>query len=74
MIAHLLGVKHEDLAKFNIHGEPEECTRKMTSLWLSGKCTKPPTVESLTNALRHHSVNEEDVAKAIEQGRALLQC
>ena len=70
VIGILLGASHEDLA--NIHGEPEECIRKVTSLWLLGKCSTPPTVESLTNALRNHSVKEEDVAKAIEQGRALV--
>ena len=69
LVASLLGVSHEDMT--NIHGEEEECTRKMTSLWLSGKCRKPPTIEALTNALRHHSVDEEDIAKAIEQGKAM---
>lgn len=69
VIGILLGVGHQDLA--NIYGEPEECIRNVISLWLSGRCSTRPTVESFVNALRNRSVNEDDVAKAIEQGRVL---
>lgn len=68
VIGILLGISPED--RVNIHGEPEECMRKVTSLWLAGKCSKPPTLETLTDALRNRSVNEPDVAKVIEQGKA----
>ena len=63
----LLGVSHENLAK--IHGEPEECVRRVISLWLSGCCSVSPKLESLTGALRSTSIQENNVADAIEQGQ-----
>lgn len=62
----LLGVSPEDLVKLN--GEPEECLRKVTYLWLSGRCFLPPTLESLSGVLRNVSVQEDSVADAIEEG------
>ena len=62
----LLGVSHEELAK--LHGEPGARLRKVISMWLSGQCSKPPTLDTLTGALRHSSIDEDNVATAIEQG------
>ena len=63
----LLGVSHEELA--HLHGEPDICLRKVISMWLSGQCNKPPTLETLTGALRHTSIDEHFVATGIEQGK-----
>ena len=56
---------------YKLHGEPVACLRAVISCWLSGKCNKPPTVESLTSALRNQSMKEDDVAATIEQCKYL---
>ena len=67
MLGILLGVSHEELTK--LYGEPVARLKVVISLWLSGRCSKPPTLESLISALRNRSVAEDSVATAIEQGK-----
>lgn len=67
VLGNLLGASHEDLAE--IRGEPEECLRKVTHLWLSGFCNVPVSLQSLTDALRSTSICENHLAEVIEQGK-----
>lgn len=62
----ILGVSQKDLSR--IHGDPLKCLQKVISLWLSGQCSKQPTLECLTNALRSSSMKEDHIASAVEQG------
>ena len=62
----VLGASQGDLLQ--ICGDPMKCLQKVISLWLSGQCSKPPTLECLTNALRSFDMKENHIAAAIEQG------
>ena len=66
----LLGMNHEELAK--LKGETDSVTRleAVISSWLSGRCNKPATMESLTGALRNQAINGESIATRIEQRKA----
>lgn len=61
----LLGMNHEELGK--LQGESMACLGAVILSWLSGRCSKPATVESLIGALRDQSINGESVAANIEQ-------
>lgn len=65
MLGILLGVSQRDLE--NLEGEPVACLKAVISFWLSGRCSKPPVLESLIDALRNRSMNEDGVATTIEQ-------
>ena len=65
MLGILLGMSQGELG--NLEGEPVACLRAVISFWLSGRCSKPPTLESLTDALRNRSMNEDGVAATIKQ-------
>ena len=51
----------------NLEGVPVACLRAVISFWLSGRCSQPATMETLTGALRNRSMNEDGVAATIEQ-------
>ena len=65
MLGILLGMSQGDLG--NLEGEPHACLRTVICFWLSGRCSKPPTLEFLIDALRNRSMNEDAVATTIEQ-------
>lgn len=61
----VLGMNHEELTK--LQGEPIACLGAVMSSWLARRCLKPPTLESLTDALRSRSIHGDSVAATIEQ-------
>ena len=61
-----LGASQKDM--LNTCGDPMKCLQKIISLWLSGRCSKRPTLECLTNALRNCTIKKDHIAAAIEQG------
>ena len=70
VLGFLLGMNHEELAK--LMGEADSVTRlgAVISSWLSGRCSQPATMESLTGALRNQAINGESIATSIEQRKA----
>ena len=63
----LLGMNHEELAKLKGEDDPVACLGVVISSWLSGRCSEPATMESLTGALRSQAINGESIAASIEQ-------
>ena len=66
----LLGMNHEELAKLKGDSDPVACLGVVISSWLSGRCSEPATMESLTGALRSQAIKGESIATSIEQRKA----
>ena len=60
-------MNHEELAKLTGEADPVACLGAVISSWMSGRCSKPAIMESLTGALRNKAINGESIAANIEQ-------
>jgi hypothetical protein len=63
-------MNHDELAKLKGEADSFACLGVVISSWLSGRCSKPATMESLTGALRYQAINGEVIAANIEQRKA----